>query len=313
MTSTPPDPSARTERARKIADLPFTVVTTSPGLFRGAAASLIDLWGRRELLGRLVGREVKARYKDSSLGMVWALLRPLMQLLVYYFAIGQVLGAARAVPNFAIFVFIGLTLWTLWSEILATSTTSILSNAGLVKKIYVPREVFPLSSVGSGLVNFGLQAAVLLIAILVISEIRVSADLLLIPLALATLLIFATAIGLILSAVNVYLRDVQHFVDVYLVVFFWVSPIVYPFTFVADLIGGTWLEQVYLANPVTVCVIAMQKALWADGTDSPTGIVQVWPEALDVRLMVMFGVSLVVLFLAQRLFARLQGNFAQEI
>jgi len=236
-----------------------------------------------------------------------------MQLLVYYFAIGEVLGAARGVPSFAVFLFIGLTLWALWAEILSGSTTSILTNAGLVKKIYLPREIFPLSAVGSSLVNFGLQSTVLIAAILVISEFRASLDLLLIPIALVTLVIFATAMGLVLSALNVYFRDVQHFVEVYLVVFFWISPIVYPYTLIANLIGGTWLEQLYLVNPITVCIIAMQKALWADGIDSPTGIVQIWPERLELRLLITLVVSLLFLFLAQRLFAKLQGNFAQEI
>jgi ABC-2 type transport system permease protein len=313
VTASLPESNARDERARRLGELPFTTVTTRPGLFRGAGTSLIELWNRRELLSRLVGRETKARYKDSSLGLAWALVRPLMQLVVYYFAIGEVLGAARNVPNFAIFLFIGLTTWTLWSEILSGCTTSILTNAGLVKKIYLPREIFPLSAVGSGLVNFCLQSVVLIAAIFTLSEFRADLNLLLIPLALVTLIVFATAVGLFLSALNVYLRDVQHFVEVYLVVFFWVSPIVYPYTLIANLIGGMWIEQLYLANPVTICIIAMQKALWADGTDSPTGIVQTWPEGLEIRLLVMLAVSLIILFLAQRLFARLQGNFAQEI
>ncbi|WP_279433481.1 ABC transporter permease [Agromyces protaetiae] len=102
-----------------------------------------EIWQYRELLGRLVKREVKVRYKDSSLGIVWSLFRPLVQLLIYYFAIGQVLGAARSVPDFGIFVFIGLTMWALFSEIISTSTTSIVANAGLVKKVYLPREIFP--------------------------------------------------------------------------------------------------------------------------------------------------------------------------
>ena len=308
-----PEPNPRDERARRLSQLPFTTVTTRPGLFKGAGTSLIELWSRRELLSQLVGRETKARYKDSSLGLAWALFRPLMQLLVYYFAIGEVLGAARGVPSFAVFLFIGLTLWALWAEILSGSTTSILGNAGLVKKIYLPREIFPLSAVGSSLVNFGLQSIILIAAILVISEFRASLDLLLIPLALVTLIVFATAMGLVLSALNVYFRDVQHFVEVYLIVFFWISPIVYPYTLIANLIGGSWLEQLYLANPITICIIAMQKALWADGTDSPTGIVQIWPEGLELRLFITLAASVLFLFLAQRIFAKLQGNFAQEI
>lgn len=306
------DQLVRRERIARIADLPFEQMSQRPGLFRGARRSFVDIWSHRELLVRLVKREVKARYKDSSLGILWALFRPIAQLLIYYFAIGQIIGAARQVPDFAIFVFIGLTMWMLYSETLATATTSILNNAGLVKKVYLPREVFPLSAAGSALVNFALQSVVLVLGIAIISSFRLSADLLWIPVALVTVIVYAAAAGLLLSAVNVYLRDVQHFVDVYLIVFFWVSPIVYPFTFVNALVGGTWIEQIYLANPITTAILMMQRALWTEGAVS-TEFPQVWPENLELRLVVTLVVGLGFLFISQRIFARLQGNFAQEL
>ena len=302
----------RRERIARIAGLPFMQMSQRPGLFRGARRSFADIWGHRELLVRLVKREVKARYKDSSLGILWALVRPLAQLLIYYFAIGQIIGAARQVPDFAIFVFIGLTTWMLFSETLATATTSILNNAGLVKKVYLPREVFPLSAAGSALVNFALQSIVLVLAILTISSFRPSTDLLWVPVALITVIVYGVAAGLLLSAINVYLRDVQHFVDVYLIVFFWVSPIVYPFTFVSNLVGGTWLEQVYLANPITTVILVMQRALWTEGATSME-FPQIWPDNLELRLLITLLIGLVFLFIAQRIFARLQGNFAQEL
>ena len=98
MSSTP----SAAARAQAIAAAPWNVVGEKPQLFRGMGRSFADLWRHRELLGLLVRREVRARYKDSSLGLLWSLVRPLTQLLIYYFAIGQILGAARNVPSFAI-------------------------------------------------------------------------------------------------------------------------------------------------------------------------------------------------------------------
>ena len=119
-------------RFRRLAETPFQLIGERPGLLRGTGRSLGEIWRHRELLGRLVKRELKARYKDSSLGIVWSLFRPLAQLLIYYFAIGQVLGAARSTPDFAIFVFIGLTMWTLFSETVTSGTASVVGNNGLV-------------------------------------------------------------------------------------------------------------------------------------------------------------------------------------
>lgn len=305
--------SAADLRALAIEETPFQTVSQKQGFFRGSGRSIADVWAHRELLGLLVKREIKARYKDSSLGLVWSLARPLIQLLIYYFAIGQVLGAARNTPDFAIFVFTGLTIWGLFSEIVSSSTGSIIGNGGLVKKVYLPREIFPLSSVGGALFNFLVQLVVLIIAILVLSHFPIGVTLLLAPLSIVMLVVFATAVGVVLSAINVYLRDTQHFVEIALLVLFWASPIVYPFTFVHNALHGSWLEQVYLANPVTIAVIGMQKALWAGGLEGAGATQQVWPDHLGLRLVVMLGVSLILLWLSQRAFARLQGNFAQEI
>ncbi|MDN4598394.1 ABC transporter permease [Leifsonia virtsii] len=300
-------------RALAISQEPFQTVSERQGFFRGSGRSLADVWAHRELLWLLVKREIKARYKDSSLGLVWSLARPLIQLLIYYFAIGQILGAARNTPDFAIFVFTGLTTWGLFSEIVSGSTGSILGNGGLVKKVYLPREIFPLSTVGGAMFNFLVQLVVLLLAIVVLAHFPFGVNLLLAPLSVVMLVVFATAVGLVLSAINVYLRDTQHFVEIALLVLFWASPIVYPFTFVNQALHGNWLEQLYLANPVTIAIIGMQKALWAGGLEGTGATAQVWPSDLALRLVIMLVISTILLWISQRVFSRLQGNFAQEI
>lgn len=277
---------------------------------RGFLSSLREIAVHRQLLRRLIGREIRAKYKDSSLGVVWSLMRPLAQLAIYYVAIGQFLGAARNIPDFAVFVFTGLTVWTLYSEIISSGTQSVMANAGLVKKVYLPREIFPLAAAGGAFFNFGVQFVVLVAATFVVGRPPLTPNLLLAPLAIALIVVLGTAIALALSAMNVYLRDIQHILEVVLLVLFWASPIVYSVGFVHAAIGGSWLEEVYLANPVTLAVLGMQQAIWVAGAADPA---QYWPPLLGIRMLIALGVSLIALYGAQRLFSRLQGNFAQEL
>ncbi|KRE26047.1 ABC transporter permease [Agromyces sp. Soil535] len=309
-------------RADRLRELPFERATASfNGSFGSFVRSIREIAGQRELLGLLVRRELKARYKDSSLGFLWSLIRPLTMLVIYYVAIGQFLGAARGVPDFAIFVFAGLTIWGLYSEIVTGGTTSIIGNAGLIKKVSLPREIFPLAATGSALFNFIVQFIVLIVATIVLGQAPLSWNLLYVPASIAIVLIWGVALGLLLSAVNVYLRDVQYLVEVAMLILFWASPIVYAWSFVVDAAarsGITWLTDLYLANPVTIAVLGFQKGMWVAGSsesviDGQTIPPQPWPADLDLRIAVMLGIGIVFAIICQRVFQKLQGNFAQEI
>lgn len=297
-------------RATRTLSEELTEVGSQRGLFRGTWDSVRSVFQYRELLGLLVRREIRARYKNSVLGIVWSLMRPIVQLLIYYIALGQFLGAARSVPEFAVFVFTGLTIWGLFAEILAGGTSSVVNNSGLIKKVFLPREIFPLSAVGSALFNFGIQFVILIAATIVSGSFPWHRELLYVPLAIALVVVFATAIAFLLSALNVYLRDTQHIVDILVLVLFWVSPIVYSFTFVHARLQDSLIEQIYLANPVTLASLAMQKGIWLAGSQDPTIY---WPPHLGLRMLIALGISLVLLWVCQRVFARLQSNFAQEL
>jgi ABC-2 type transport system permease protein len=106
------------------------------------------------------------------------------------------------------------------------------------------------------------------------------------------------------------MRDIQHLIEIALLILFWASPIVYSFSFVHSALDNALLENIYLANPVTLGVIAMQKGLWEAGTISPT---QIWPDHLEIRMLVAIVFSLLLLVFSQRVFSRLEGNFAQEL
>lgn len=304
------------ERARRLELLPFEPAGSSGGSgVNGFFSAIRDAWSHRELLDLLIRRELKARYKDSSLGFLWSLIRPLVMLGIYYFAIGKVLGADRNIPEFAIFVFSGLTLWGLFNEIVTGGTMSILSNAGLIKKVYLPREIFPLASAGSALFNFGVQMVVLIMATIALGQAPLDADLLYAPLAIIVVVVFGTALSLVLSAVNVYLRDVQYLVEVGLLIGFWISPIVYSYGFVVQAISNAglpnWVGEIYLANPMTMAIVAFQRAFWMAGSAPGSGVL--YPGNMSLRLIIMILIGLACVWLAQRVFSRLQGNFAQEI
>ncbi|HEU5269245.1 MAG TPA: ABC transporter permease, partial [Jatrophihabitans sp.] len=201
---------------------------------------------------------------------------------------------------------------TLFSEILSTATTSVVFNSGLVKKVYFPRELFPLAATGAAVVNFGFQLVILLIAdVIAGSATGKWPDPRYLPLpvlGLIMLVVFATACGLLLAAANVYLRDVQHLITVVLMLWFWVTPIIYNTSRVSKTLPNA-LYQIYLLNPMASAVFSFQKFFWPQGAGSGyefTGNVY-------GRLAVLLVVSLAFLWFAQRVFARAQGNFAQEL
>lgn len=298
------------EREARLALEPMRPATPTAHFIKGTRESLVQIWERRDLLHRLVRREIRARYKDSALGMVWSLIRPLVSLLIYYLAIGRVMGAERSIPDFAIYVFTGLTVWQLVSDCLMTTTGSVVSNSGIIKKIQLPREIFPLSAIGASLFNFAMQFIILVVAAVAVGLHRGNLihdqRLLYIPLALAVVLVWAVALGLVLSAANVYLRDIQYLVEVALLVGMWASPIVYSWKMIAERAGHT-LQEIYLSNPVTLAVMGFQRALWSGGVGEPTA------SHLAIRLLIALGVGLLAVGLAQRIFAMMQRDFAQEL
>jgi ABC-2 type transport system permease protein len=238
-----------------------------------------------------------------------------MQFLVFYVALGLFLGLESSprnpdgLPNYAIYLFSGIVLINFFSEALGNASRSIVNNAGLIKKIYLPRELFPVASVWVSAVHFFPQLVILLAACFFAgwhpSALQLAA-------ALGGFLVvalLATGLGLLFGAVNVYFRDSENFVDMLLMVATWASPVMYAWTMVADKLGGFWFG-VYQLNPITVGVEAFHFAFWAPTTDGsfplPSHLLSLW---LPYALLVSAGVLLV----GQITFRRLEGRFAQEL
>ncbi|MGH1523649.1 ABC transporter permease [Leifsonia sp. L25] len=302
------DAERRQARYAALESMPLQTVGSNGPSFGSSWSSLREIWGQRQMLDLLIRRDLKARYKDSALGFLWSLVRPLTQLLIYYVVMGQFLGAARGIPDFAIYIFSGLTAYTLFSEVVNGSTGSIVGNSGLIKKIYLPREIFPLASLGSALFNFAIQLGILLAATLVLLRFPISADLVYLVPSFLVVVIYSLAFGLLLAALNVYMRDIQYLVDVALMVLMWASPIVYSWSMVKNVIKSPLLLEIYTDNPVTLAVLGFQRSLWIGGQGTAE-----YPGGLMLRLAVAGVIGLVLIVIFHRVFTRLQGNFAQAL
>ena len=280
-----------------------------------------ELWAYREILVNLIRKELKVKYTASVLGAVWSLLNPVVFLAVFTFVV-KVLG--NSTPNYPVFLLAGLLPWNLFSVALGNGARSVIDNGNLVKKVYFPREILPLAVVGVSLVDFALQSVVLFAFIIATGYGFHAQALLLYPLSFLTLMVFTTAMILWISAMNVRYRDVQHLVGLALLVWFWMTPIVYPGGLVQDRLTGPdapftpHLFTVYLLNPLTPIVSGFQRALYA--TVRPLAhdkVVHVLPEVSLAWLVGVIGLvlagSVVLLYLTWRLFFRLSGDFAEQL
>jgi ABC-2 type transport system permease protein len=288
---------------------------------RSVFGRLGEVWEYRELLANLVRKELKVKYKNSTLGFVWSLLNPLVQMVVYTIVFQIVLRAQ--IPYFPIFLLSAILSWNLFSSSLAGATGSITGNHTLVNKVYFPREILPLANVGANLVHYLLQSLVLLAAI-AISPVQFDWRWvwLVIP-ALAVLLLLAAAIGIFLAAVNVYARDTQHLQEVVLMAWIWVTPMIYPWRLAADKLQDHGLpSSLLLLNPMTNITTALQRALYGQryveglvqGHPGPAAILPEPGQWWYLRNVGLVGLLALVLFvLALRLFGRLEGNFAEEL
>ena len=275
------------------------------------------VWRYRELLVGLVRKELKVKYKDSSLGFFWSMLNPAMYLAVFYVVFQIILDSG--IPYFAIYLLSGLLSWNLFSGSLTAATGSIVNNGSLVNKVYFPREILPLATVGANLVHFFLQTIVLLVA-LVVFRYDVALDYLwLVPIAMAVLLLLAAGLAILFAALNVYARDLQHLLELVLLAWFWMTPIVYAWQLPADKLSEEGLPTgLTLVNPVIPVVITLQRAIYGTDRYVSDGVTNhILPDGSPLwylRNLVIVGVVAAGIFVgAVKVFGRLESNFAEEL
>jgi ABC-2 type transport system permease protein len=277
-----------------------------------------EVLGARSILANLVRKEVKVKYKSSVLGMAWSMLNPVLYLAVFSLVFSVVLETG--IPQFAIYLLSGLLAWSFFSNALNQAARSVVENSNLVTKVYFPREVLPLASVGASGVDFLLQALVLAVFMIAYRYSFVGLNLLLLPLALIALVTFTSALALSVAAFNVRYRDTQHLLGVALLAWFWLTPVVYPsgllYSKFADVnVMGISLFDVFLVNPLVVVVLGFQRALYAT-TVAPDGSLILPPVSVGWLAVVLAAVTLgsaLLLLLAWRGFFHMSGDFAEEL
>ena len=270
---------------------------------------------RWELLRQLVRTDLKVKYQGSALGFAWSLANPLLLMTIYYVIFTKVLD--NHIEGFAIYLMAGLLPFTAFSQGVGAAAGSITANAGLVRKVSFPRLVLPLSAVGFAMVQFLLQLGVLLLVVVVFAHERLGPGLLFMVPALALLLLFSTALGVLVSALNVRYRDTSHFVEIAMLVWFWGNPILYAAGLVKGALGSSYWA--YFLNPMATVVTTFQRAIYNQTyyTDGTGRRVEALADASDwffVRnLLLGFALSGLLLLLARTVFNRLQADFAEEL
>ncbi|MDQ6642339.1 MAG: ABC transporter permease [Actinomycetota bacterium] len=268
------------------------------------------------LLKLLVRREIARMYAASVLGLLWSYIQPAIRFSVYYFVFGILLSVHKSVPNFAIHLFCGIVFVHYFSETFSGGTRSIWQNSGLVKKMSMPREIFPVAQMFVGLYHTLPQ--VLLLMVLCVSS-GFSGDATGIIsglLGFAIVATFAGALALLFSAVNVYYRDFQNIVGTITQFMHFVVPMMYPFARVLKYAPHhPVFYQIYMANPVADGVILLQRFFW-EGVNKHDGVSNantVFPAHMLTRGWITLVVCIFLLWVCQRVFSRLESRFPERL
>ncbi|MDQ5854667.1 MAG: ABC transporter permease [Chloroflexota bacterium] len=290
------------------------------GLFGGFLTVLIDrqvgillklqeLWGYRELIRNMVLRDLKARYKNSLLGYFWSLLNPLMTMLIFWLVFSVMLK--NRIPMFPVFLIVALLPWNFAVTAVSGGMRSILDNANLVKKVYFPREILPLTVVLANLVNYVLALPVMLLVmagvqLVELGHLQFSWYFAFVPVILAIQVIFLIGVTLLLSTVAVFFRDTTHIIDILIQLWIFLTPVFYSLEAVTqgNLVAA---KAVRWLNPMASLVDFYRDVLYGQATNPVPGL-----PALDGVFRTLLT-ALVILAIGAYVFHRNSGRFGEEL
>jgi lipopolysaccharide transport system permease protein len=261
-----------------------------------ALPSVRELWERRDLLYFLARRQVSVRYKQSAIGVFWAVLQPLLLAVVFSVFFGHLakVPSERGVP-YPAFAVSGMVLWLFFASALSNASESTVANDQLISKVYFPRIIIPLAAVAPALIDFCVAFVVVIITI-VIYGITPPAQVVLVPVLALAALATATGVGLWLSALNVRYRDVHHAIPFLILVGLFVSPITYPFHLVP-----AGVRPIYALNPLVGLLEAYR---WMLFPSAP------WPGAI---ILTPIATSVLLVLTGSLYFQRVERTFADVI
>jgi lipopolysaccharide transport system permease protein len=278
--------------AAPVSDLPVIVVEPSKGWVDLKLRELIDA---RELLYFLTWREIKVRYKQTAIGAAWAILQPLLTMLIFTIFFGRLAKMPSDGVPYSLFTLTALVPWTFFASGLSLSSNSLVQNANLVKKVYFPRLTIPISAVLSGAIDFALSFALLVVFMLSKGYLP-STRILALPLFLLLALVTCLGVGLWLSALNVEYRDVRYTVPFLTQVWMFATPVAYP----SSLLQEPW-RTVYGLNPMVGVVEGFRWALLNTGS------------APGPMLTVSSAAAVLLLVSGAFYFRRMEKNFADIV
>ena len=281
---------------RESPSVPTIIIQPSQGW---VALNLREIWHYRELLYILVWRDVKVRYKQTALGVFWVVLQPVVSMLVFSGIFGALLNVPSGSIPYPLFAFAALLPWNYFAGSLTRSSNSLVGNANLITKIYFPRLLIPLSGVLSGLVDFAVSIAVMLV-LMMLYRIEITPAILLLPVFLLLALLTALGFGLWLAALNVRYRDVMYLVPFLVQIWMYLTPVIYS----PDLIPAPFRILLGL-NPMTLVVEGFRWAFF--GQAAATLETPAWIYALSLVVM------LVALVTGLMFFRRTERTFADIV
>ncbi len=254
---------------------------------------LKELYDYRQLLKSNVSKEIRGKYKGSFLGVLWSFVNPLLMTLVYAIVFPFILRSTQ--PHYVTFVVIGVLPWTWFTNVIAQGTNTIVVNGGIIKKVYFPREILPISIVTSGLINF-LISCIIIAIFLICSGIGFSVYLLFLPLVILIQYILTLGLIFITSAVDVYVRDAEYIIAFLVSMLFYATPILYS----SDLFPAkfSWILNL---NPLTTLINSYRDIFYYK-TMPNLG-----------ALGVVFLASVLILFVGYKIFGKLKKGFAEEL
>ena len=276
----------------------------------GKGHGLLSVFRWRFLLKLLVRKETATRYRNSALGWVWSYVRPAAQFVIFYVVLGLFLKMGDRVDNFALYLFSGIIVINFFSEGFSNGTKTLVDNAHLVRKIYLPRELFPVAAAIVSFVHFLPQMAVLFVVCLFFGWLPGLLPVLAILLGLLIMLVFTLGLGMFFGALNVPFRDAQNFVELILLFATWVSPVLYSWQFVAEVVPS-WVMHIYLSNPLTSAVQLFHYGFWAPVTGD--ALATEFPPGFWIYAAISLALSLLTLYIGQAVFRRLEPKFAQDL
>ena len=254
-----------------------------------------EIYDYRQMIYSLVKKDLRGRYKGSVLGFLWTFINPLLQLVVYSIVFASVMRVTN-VDKYYLFLFVVLIPWTFFQSSVLGGCSSILANKNLVTKIYFPREVIPISYVTSCFVNM-LLCFIVIFLVLFISGVGVSLlALAWLPLVFVVEYLFTLGIALIVSAVTVYFRDLEHIFGILLMAWMYFTPIIYSINDIPE----QW-KKVFLLNPMCHIMTAYRDILY-------------YKQLPDISMLLIMGaVSIVIFFAGLGIFGSIKKHFAETL